>query len=294
MKYHAIVLFACAFSILGPAMAKAETFDCEIKPSGKDNFSKAAFRLWLDDAKKPARAILLLAPGWNGDGRGLAGDNGWQDFAREHQLAIVAIQFQSSEKTTPYHVVEAGSGQALLKAINTLASDSKHPELANAPLLMWGHSAGGQFNYGFACFRPGRVIAFAAIKGGYYESKFNPLVRQVPAVFIIGEKDERYRIDNITKLFTENRRAGALWCVATEPGHGHDVGKSNDLIRPFLAGVLAKRLAGSTLSAAPAETGWFGDLGTKTVKPAAGSPRERSAWLPDETSAQAWKSFVTS
>lgn len=292
MKYRAIECLFYAFLILGAAAAKAGTFDCEIKPSGKDNFTKAAFRLWLDDGNKPARAILLLAPGWNGDGRSMVNDRDWQDFAREHQLAIVALQFQSAEKTTPYHVVEAGSGQALLKALTTLAYDSKHPELANAPLLMWGHSAGGQFNYGFACFRPGRVIAFAAIKGGYYDSKFNPLVRQVPAVFIIGEKDERYRIDNITKLFTENRRAGALWCVATEPGHGHDIGRSNELIRPFLAGVLAKRLTGSTLSAAPADTGWFGDLTTKTIKKTAGSPRERSVWLPDETTAKAWKAFV--
>ena len=292
MKYRAITLFLCAFSLFGATAARAGIFDCEIKPSAKDNFTKAAFRLWLDDGNKPARAILLLAPGWNGDGRGMANDHDWQDFARAHQLAIVALQFQSLEKSTPYHVVEAGSGQALLKALTTLATDSKHPELANAPLLMWGHSAGGQFDYGFACFRPGRVIAFAAIKGGYYDSKFNALVRQVPAVFIIGEKDERYRIDNITKLFTENRRADALWCVATEPGHGHDIGKSNDLIRPFLAGVLAKRLAGSTLSAAPVDTGWFGDLATNTVNVSAGSPRERSVWLPDEATAKAWKAFI--
>ena len=293
MKSAPRFLRLCLLCVLGAIASRAGTFDCEIKPSAKDNFTKAAFRLWLDDTDKPARAILILAPGWNGDGRGMAGDHAWQDFARERQLAIVALQFQSSDKTTPYHVVEAGSGQALLKALTQLATESKHPELANAPLLMWGHSAGGQFNYGFACFRPNRVIAFAAIKGGYYNSKFNPLVRQVPAIFIIGEKDEGYRIDNITKLFTENRRAGALWCVATEPGHGHDVGKSNDLIRPFLSAVLAERLAGSSFAAAPADTGWFGDIATRTIKSSAGSPREHSVWFPDKATAQAWKAFVT-
>lgn len=63
MKYRTIALFACTFFILGPATAKAGTFDYEIKPSGEDNFPKATFRFWLDDANKPAPADT----GWFGD-----------------------------------------------------------------------------------------------------------------------------------------------------------------------------------------------------------------------------------
>jgi surfactin synthase thioesterase subunit len=50
-----------------------------------------------------------------------------------------------------YFKVSEGSGQALLSALVELATLSGHPEVADAPLAFWGISAGGQFDYEFAC-----------------------------------------------------------------------------------------------------------------------------------------------
>ncbi len=44
------------------------------------------------------------------------------------------------------------------------------PEIAQAPLLLWGMSAGGEFNYEFVAWKPERVAAFVVNKGGIYYS----------------------------------------------------------------------------------------------------------------------------
>ena len=69
-----------------------------------------------------------------------------------------------------YYEADKGSGAALLESIKAFGVESKHPELEHAPLLLWGHSARGQFNYDFTCWKPDRVIAFVANKGAYYVS----------------------------------------------------------------------------------------------------------------------------
>jgi hypothetical protein len=150
---------------------QATIWQTEIKPGLRDNFTKAAFCLWLDETAPPPVALLVIVPGWNGDGRGAVSDAHWQAYARKQHVGLVGICLQSNERddqTPPYHVADQGSGAAFLNAISKLANDAKRPQLAQAGLLIWGHSAGGQFGYGVACHAPERVIAFASIKGGYY------------------------------------------------------------------------------------------------------------------------------
>jgi len=98
--------------------------------------------------------------------------------------------------------VSHGSGQALLTAIDSLAVLAKRPELTKAPLLLWGMSAGGQFNYEFTAWKPERVAAFVVNKGGIYYSALVPrAARDVPGLLFIGGKDLESRIATITGLF---------------------------------------------------------------------------------------------
>ena len=287
---------ACIFALIAFG-ARAATWDCEIKPKASDNFTKAEFRLWLDDGAPAPRALLVVLPGYQGDGRGNATNASWQSFARKHKLGILGVKFQCQENGPSYHSVEGGSGDALFAALRKLATDSKQPAVADARLLVWGHSAGGQVAYGLGCFKPDRIIAFAAIKGGYYNSKFNPRVRQIPAMFFIGEKDEDFRRENITKVFEDNRGSGALWCITIEPKAGHEVGKVNNVILPFFESCLALRLpasAGGSLNSLDAAKGWTGLRDNFELKPPrtdSGVSRTKTIWLPDETTAKAWQTL---
>lgn len=277
------------------------SWQTEIKPGLKDNFTKAAFSLWLDETAPPPVALLVIVPGWNGDGRGAVNDAGWQAYARKQQLGLMGVYLQSNERddqTPPYHVADQGSGAAFLNAISQLARDAKRPQLARAGLLILGHSAGGQFGYGMACYAPERIIAFAAIKGGYYFSKPKAATFHTPELFIIGERDEAFRAINITKTFAVGRSKAAPWCMAFEPNSGHEEGKSNDLILPFFSGVLAIRghKNNAPVSANDSSGYWVGIRSSLEINNANEVSTQtdgilRTVWLPDKITAQAWRIF---
>src|SRR4051812_16287311 len=67
------------------------TFD-ETRPPG-ENFDKAEFRLWMPAITGPLRAIVVLVPGSNGDGRPMLEDTVWQAFATLHHSALLGVRF---------------------------------------------------------------------------------------------------------------------------------------------------------------------------------------------------------
>ena len=155
----------------------------------------------------------------------MAEDPFWREFATTQRLAIVACRFTDKPHDQgfieEYVNVSQGSGQALLDALAVFAKQSGHAEVAAAPLLLWGMSAGGQFNYEFAAWKPERVIAFVVNKGGIYYSALVPrAARNVPALLFVGDKDLAFRTNTIVGLFAVNRRAGALWALVNGTGHG--------------------------------------------------------------------------
>ena len=272
------------------------------------NFDKAEFRLWYPKEAKRLQAIALLVPGSNGDGRTAVDDPVWQAFATRHDLALLGCRFvdKPHDKSfiEEYVNVTLGSGQTLLDALVAFARDSGHPELSSAPLLLWGTSAGGQFNYEFVAWKPERVIAFIVNKGGiYYSGLLSETARNVPGLFFVGENDLEFRTSAIVGLFAMNRRGGALWAFAEEPGATHGPWeRTRELALIFFEEVLALRLAASSsgnqpsvLRSIPDRSGFLGDFKTKTFSRQgdAGPPNYPTAWLVTERMARAWQQFVT-
>src|SRR5262249_23625691 len=130
------------------------TIDESVPPG--ENYDKAEFRLWVPSSASTLDATLVLVPGSNGDGRPMADDAFWQEFATKHKLAIVACRFTDKPHEQSfieeYVNVAKGSGQALLTALAAFAKRANHPEIANGPLLFWGMSAGGEYNCEFAAW----------------------------------------------------------------------------------------------------------------------------------------------
>jgi len=278
--------------------AAGATLDLTIAPGA--NYDKAEFRLWYPPAAATVQAALVLVPGSNGDGRPMAEEPFWQEFAARHRLALVACRFTDKphEQSFIEHYVNVsqGSGQALLDALAQFAERTRHAELAAAPLLLWGMSAGGEFNYEFVAWKPGRVAAFVVNKGGiYYSALLSRAAREVPGILFVGEKDLDSRINTIAGLFAVNRRGGALWAFAEEPGVAHVVARSRDLAAILFADVLALRVGGSSLKPLDPKSGFVADLKARTFQPAAEAPpqTERTAWLPTLTVAKAWQAVVT-
>lgn len=285
----------------------AATFDVQMEPG--DNYKKAEFRLWIPESvtseqgTKKIKGIVLLVPGFNGNGLDQVNDGQWQAFAKEFDFALIGCFMQGGGNNGfNYHSAEAGSGEALLEAIEKLAKESKHPELEKAPMLLWGHSAGGQFNYNFTCTFPERVIAWVANKGAYYSAKAKKDARMVPGMIFCGDGDSEKRITNLTDLYEKNRKKGALWSFAMEPGVGHGLGKSKETTLTFFKEVLKLRYdlddpfgeGFKSLKEIDEDDGWLGNNETGEISRFihySGKPKKAS-WLPSEETAKAWKTAV--
>ena len=95
--------------------------------SGK-NFNKAAFRMWIPEDLGSMQGILIIMPGYEGDGRGAVADSFWQSVARKFQFALLGCYFTNYPGDDLYERnycnVKEGSGTALVNAINNLAVKS--------------------------------------------------------------------------------------------------------------------------------------------------------------------------
>ncbi len=294
-----LISLSAALSVATVAHAQqpaANTFDDSI-PSGA-NFAIAQFRLWLPANTPAVQGIVVIVPGSNGDWRTMVTDTAWQAFATKHKLALVGCRFTDKPHDQSfieqYVEVSKGTGQALLDALTAFAGKAKHPELASAPLFLWGMSAGGQFNYEFVAWKPERVAAFVVNKGGiYYSALVSQAARNVPGILFTGGADLEFRVNTINGLFAVNRRGGALWALAEEPGAAHVVGRSRDVTMIFFEDMLALRLDGTALRPLTEKSGFVGDLKAKTFQPSTTAPTVPTAWLPTERVARAWQAMVT-
>lgn len=270
----------------------------ESKQGSASPIEIANFKLWVPAG--PVRGMIALVPGANGDGRGAADDGGWQNFAREMNFGLIACYFKARDTgSTPYSIADDGSGDALLDALKEFDKAHKRPEVASAPLLLWGHSAGGQFNFNFARWKPERTIAFVVNKGGfYYDRKVTPAGRAVPGMLFLGTNDTPVRVANITKLFDDNRGKGALWALCAEPNAGHGVGNSAKVARQFFKSTVALRLpkvgGNNALLAVKEADGWLADNKTFEGFPAKSFKGKQSdaSWMPDEATYLVWKEAV--
>lgn len=309
LRRHVLVVVPVLLTLVAVGIAESQVAVIldEAAPPG-NNYDKAEFRLWYPGNVPRLRAIVVLVPGSNVDGRSLVDDSTWQAFAIRHNLALLACRFTDRPHDQGfiehYVNVSQGSGEALLDALVSLARRSDHRELATAPLLLWGFSAGGQFNYEFVAWRPERVLGFVVNKGGiYYSALVSQAARHVPGILFIGGKDLEFRTNTIVGLFAVNRRAGALWALAEEPSADHVEGRSRELALRFFEDMLPLRLPErawsgsepSALRSIPEKSGFLGDLKAKTFHALGNTdaPNYPTAWLPTERVARAWVAMMT-
>jgi pimeloyl-ACP methyl ester carboxylesterase len=202
-----------------------------------------------------------------------------------------------------YANVKEGSGDALLEVLVRFAKSTHHAELSGAPLFLWGISAGGEFNYEFACWKPDRVAAFVVNKGGvYYTALCSPEARKVPGLFFTGADDMEFRSRIIEGIFAINRRFGALWAFAEEPCTKHEIGSSKALSIMFFGDIMQMRIPERItdvhqpveLLCIKEEDGYVGDFKLKEYYPfidrkEIGYP---TAWLPGREFAEVWLSLI--
>jgi pimeloyl-ACP methyl ester carboxylesterase len=294
-------------TLLMPAPAHAD------KVSNVESFSdsrKLATTLWYPEDVTTIRGVIVFTGGQgsgvSNDTRAFADNPFWQAFGESLDFALVGTQFTGS-----YTDASAGPGKALLDSLASLATQTGHPELANAPLLLEGFSNGGFFSYTFAAFAPDRVIAFCLNKSGYARAPLTAAFLAVPGLLIWGSEEPATGTPTVIHgLVQEGRKQHALWAELKEWGRQHEEGSVERVYAPFFADMVAARYPDFMdprtgpvpLRALRESDGYLGDhsdasIETNMPKIAAYADytgdKLAASWLPNGGIARLWRGFVT-
>lgn len=264
-----------------------------------DENTKIAGLLFLPDRVRRVRAVILAVQWGNGDPF-----YAHQDVRRMLEATDTALLLV--RYTTIGGAVWAANrwnprSGTLPLLLQRLAEESGHPEIKDAPLVIWGHSAAGNFGSTFADAQPGRTVAFVAYHSaaagadGVSADRF-----RVPALLIAGGKDPAAPAAAIEANWKQARSAGAPWTLAVDPDADHAsedaLNRATGLMVSWITAVLRQRLSSDATLRSVDESGtWLGDSRTGQVSPSgsfAGATLEAS-WLPDEQTADVWRRMTT-
>ena len=279
-----------------------------------------SYTVWIPPDVKMLRGVIVHQHGC-GEGACKAGqtaafDLHWQALARKHECALLGPSYEQPEKAicTMWCDPRNGSETRFLQAMNELAAQSHHPELATVPWALWGHSGGATWVGTMLMLHPDRIVAVWLRSGTPRlvspDGKRPPLeipaaAYTVPIMCNLGtkegvtQKDGKFSHvwDGVRPFFEKFRTKGGLIGVAVDPNSSHDCGNSRYLAIPWFDACLAARLpdkAGDPLKPMPINDVWLAPLLGDAALPVAQFHGEVSAavWLPNERVAKAWAEYV--
>ena len=234
--------------------------------------------VWFADTEKNPKAVLVLCPGINGNGKPLVEDPKWQTFAARNHLGLAAISFSSPPSQLyadlGYTYPDQGSGEILLSAIrNRFGRD--------LPVLIYGFSSGAYFTELFVNWRPNSVMAWCAHATGRYEEipKAWP-----PGIVSCGEQDLT-RLGAAQTHFKRGRAAGSrlLWVEVKGCGHQWPE-KLHSLVQDYFSAILCQ----------PEKGVWIDvETGQKLSENIADKQPTLSGWLPTPDLLQKWTELNT-
>ncbi|WP_442511561.1 hypothetical protein SH528x_003242 [Novipirellula sp. SH528] len=285
-----------------------------------------AYTLWVPPAVKQLRGVIVHQHGC-GEGSCKSGQTGafdlhWQSLAKKHDCALLSPAYEQPEGTDCQMWCDPrnGSDDAFQKSLVDLGDQSGHPELANVPWALWGHSGGGHWAGGMLLLHPERIAAvwlrsgvplFDEVEGRAIKPHtLSPAALKVPVMCNLGtkegvtEKNGRFAgaWPANQAFFAKMRSEGALIGIAIDPRTSHECGNSRYLAIPWLDVCLAARLpnsSGASLRPMPTQAVWLAELNVDATKAMVAVPAAKysgdlasSIWLPNEEIARAWSQFI--
>lgn len=280
------------------------------------------YTIWIPPNAKTLRGVIVHQHGC-GEGScksGLTGafDLHWQALAKKHDCALLAPSYEQPQDADCQMWCDPrnGSSATFQRALHDLGTNSGHPELANVPWALWGHSGGGHWAGGMVLLHPERVAA-AWLRSGVPLLKSNPdrptikshtlpaAALNVPVMCNPGTKEgvtvKDGRFAGVwpanEAFFQEVRGRGGLIGVAVDPLSAHECGNQRYMAIPWLDTCLTSRLpktAGEPLRPMPTDKVWLSEpTGFAAVSAGefAGDPL-KAAWLPNAEIARSWMQYV--
>ncbi len=279
------------------------------------------YTVWIPTGVSKLRGVIVHQHGCGSGackgGETAAYDLHWQALARKWDCALLGPSYhqEDAQNCRLWCDPRNGSEAAFLRALDDLAAKSQHPELAQVPWCLWGHSGGGFWSSIMQTLHPQRIVAIWFRSGTAYsvwekgeisKPEIPVAAYGIPMMLNPGakEKDDP-RFDSAwtgaTAMFRVYRAKGAPVGFAPDPRTAHECGDSRYLAIPFFDACLAMRLPerGSdsrALKPVDEKQAWLAPLLGSAAQPAAsyqGAANE-AVWLPDQRVAEAWSQYVKS
>ena len=263
---------------------------------------------WLFIPEKVSRIHAVLVVVRFGLGRALEEQNNvrpdWEKLSEQTESALLFVQVGTIGPSffhRPFAIGNLSAPEALVALLKRLAQDSGHREVADAPLVLWGHSAAGELATRFAQAYPERTIAIVTYHA--FPDGDMKILSRIPALLMAGGKDtEDPQNLKAKSAFSRGRDMGASWTFGLDidSPHGDEapfpfLKRANALMMPWITAIIQQRVApdGKNLRPVTNSAAWLGNHQTGEVAPIenfSGSKMDAS-WLPDEASARGWQAL---
>ncbi len=271
-------LFLVIFSVVCPLGAQ-EVEKISLRPAR--DMTRADLYVW--SAVRRPEAVLVLTPGTNGNGESLVRQDEWQDFAREHNLALVGVSFASPDAILPenrgYYYAAQGSGELLVEGIRKAFR-------RDVPILLFGFSAGAHFSARFVEWNPERVISWCAYSAGWWDEPAQAKITP-PGIVACGEDDGRLGASLV--YFKQGRALGRPWLWVELPGIGHSCPPAlTRFVRDYFAAILRSH---GRLD--PRVDGQWVDIDRRKQVSMGSEHPSVMAWLPNANLFESWRKLQT-
>jgi acetyl esterase/lipase len=208
-----------------------------------------------------------------------------------------------------------------LSDLPTIATATGHPEIANAPFVTCGTSAGASAAASIAIANPSRAIAVVGLHGVMFalgNDGFNAnrsgensdvptldfsAAYAVPMIHNFDNNDGFVNPVVLQGLVEYGRAQGALWAffIHNDGNHTNNDTALTTLIFPWLAAVLDQRLPASagtgngtvTLNPLTEANGWLGNIksGASASYASYSGDKAKAAWFPNQNVATIWSGY---
>lgn len=300
LTFAIVALTGCGFGV------RLATISTTVAPLATDDLSgPCSYEVPISTNPATQNAVLVIFE--RGDSLQLFEDPSVQQMALDlHITTVFAHQCNAISYGDLQSNASKGPARALVTALGQFAVTTHHPELATAPVILYGFSAAGALAMTMTEAKPDRVLGAIAYAPGSAHLNLQdlPLISAagIPMLILANADDQIVGTSRNKTYFQRGRALGAPWGYAVQNNTGHCCNLSTlNVILPWIRAIVAKQSAieGSTVSFRCVPNGVsdsynstdcsfaFAGLGKPT------SATQQTGWLPDSSSAQAWFTWVT-
>lgn len=162
-----------------------------------------------------------------GDSSDLYNDTAVQAMAQQKHLAMIFARECDAASTGDLQPdATAGPGRALFTALAQLGATTGHPELTNAPVILYGFSAAGVLTATLTNAYPSRVLGAISYAAGSAHYDLDDLVvstgaTHVPALVLANAQDDKSGTQRSYSFFQRGWIQGAPWAFAVQNTTDH-------------------------------------------------------------------------